>query len=377
MTDISNLIRNSLDGIAPYNSGLSLHDIQEKYGVEAIAKLASNENPNGPAPEVLDVLKLSPPDLYLYPDPEANILRSVLAEHLSVKSEQLIFGNGSEELISIICRSVIDPGDKVITLYPSFPLHEDYAVMMGAKMEQISVNERLEIDVEALIDAASKPAKMLIFANPMNPVGCWLNPSDLQRVITAKHPETLLVLDEAYYEYASSGDYCSSQEMLEATSGKWIILRTFSKAWGLAGLRIGFGICSSPELRAALDLTRTPFNINAVAQMAAVAALSAQDFMKANIAETIRERTRVEEAIAELGYQAAPSLGNFLFFDTGALSTNLSEELLRLGTVVKPWKQQGFDSFVRVSIGSVTENDQFINHIKSLRQKGYKPICTD
>ena len=366
MTDISKLIRSSLDSIAPYNSGLSLREIQAKYGVTSIAKLASNENPNGPAPEVLDVLKLSPPDLSLYPDSGASILRSALAEHLSIKSEQLIFGNGSEELISIICRSVIDPGDRVITLYPSFPLHEDYAVMMGAKMEQISVNERLEIDVEALIDAASKPAKMLIFANPMNPVGCWLNPSDLKRVITAKHPDTLLVLDEAYYEYASSGDYCSGQEMLEATFGNWIILRTFSKAWGLAGLRIGFGICNSEKLRAALDLTRTPFNVNAVAQMAAVAALSVQGFMKTNIAETIRERVRIEKAISELGFQTAPSLGNFLFFDTEMSSVKLSVELLKLGTVVKPWKQKGFENFIRVSIGTVIENDQFIKHIKAL-----------
>lgn len=366
MANLGNLIRGSLDGIAPYNSGLSLHEIQANYGVDTIAKLASNENPNGPAPEVLAVLKLTPPDLYLYPDSGANLLRRELAEHLDITPDRLVFGNGSEELISIICRSVIDPGDRVITLYPSFPLHEDYAVMMGAKIEQVPVTEALEVDVDALIHAASKPAKMLIFANPMNPVGCTLKPSELRRVIEAKHPDTLLVLDEAYYEYAISGDYCSGQDMLEATKGNWIILRTFSKAWGLAGLRIGFGICSSEALRSALDLTRTPFNVNAVAQMAAVAALQAQDYMNANIASTISERIRVEKSLCEQGFKVAPSLGNFLFFDTGKPSQKMAESLLVLGTIVKPWKQNGFSSFVRVSIGSRTENDKFMRDVRKV-----------
>jgi len=366
MVNLDNLIRSALDGIAPYNSGLSLHEIKTKYGVEIIAKLASNENPHGPAPEVLEILKLTPPDIYLYPDSGANLLRSELAEHLDITPGRLVFGNGSEELISIICRSVIDPGDRVVTLYPSFPLHEDYAVMMGAKIEQVSVTEALEIDVDALIDAASRPAKMLIFANPMNPVGCALSPPELRRVIEAKHPDTLLVLDEAYYEYAISGDYCSGQDMLEASNGNWIILRTFSKAWGLAGLRIGFGICSSDALRAVLDLTRTPFNVNAVAQMAAIAALHAQDYMTTNIAVINSERIRVEKILCNLGFQVAPSLGNFLFFDTRKPSQEMAESLLALGTVVKPWKQDGFSSFVRVSIGSRTENDKFVNDVRKV-----------
>jgi len=366
MVNLDNLIRSALDGIAPYNSGLSLHEIKTKYGVEIIAKLASNENPHGPAPEVLEILKLTPPDIYLYPDSGANLLRSELAEHLDITPGRLVFGNGSEELISIICRSVIDPGDRVVTLYPSFPLHEDYAVMMGAKIEQVSVTEALEIDVDALIDAASRPAKMLIFANPMNPVGCALSPPELRRVIEAKHPDTLLVLDEAYYEYAISGDYCSGQDMLEASNGNWIILRTFSKAWGLAGLRIGFGICSSDALRAVLDLTRTPFNVNAVAQMAAIAALHAQDYMTANIAVINSERIRVEKILCNLGFQVAPSLGNFLFFDTRKPSQEMAESLLALGTVVKPWKQDGFSSFVRVSIGSRTENDKFVSDVRKV-----------
>lgn len=182
-------------------------------------------------------------------------------------------------------------------------------------------------------------------------------------MIDAKHPDTLLVMDEAYYEYAISGDYFSGHNLLEATNGNWIILRTFSKAWGLAGLRIGFGICSSKALRAALDLTRAPFNINAVAQMAAVAALKAQEYMNANIVSAESERSRVAKLLRGLSFKVAPSLGNFLFFDTQQSSKVTAERLLVHGTIVKPWKQDGFSTFIRVSIGSEQENNKFIDDI--------------
>lgn len=366
MAPLGNLIRAALAGIAPYNAGLGLRDIRARYGIETIAKLSSNENPHGPAPAVLQALRLTPPDLYLYPDGTANRLRDALCGHLHVAADRLIFGNGSEELVSIICRTVIEPGDRVVTLYPSFPLHEDYVVMMGGTIERIAVTETLQIDIDALIAAAALPARMLIFANPMNPVGCGLGPQDLRRVIAAKHPDTLLVLDEAYHEYAAL-DLCGTgHNLLDETHGNWIILRTFSKAWGLAGLRIGFGLCSSPELRAAFDLVRTPFNVNAAAQIAACAALRATDHMSATIAATRSERNRVGAAMRALGYKVAPSMGNFLFFDTGEPSQILAERLMALGTIVKPWKQPHFDTFLRVSIGIAAENDKFIADMRAV-----------
>jgi histidinol-phosphate aminotransferase len=348
MADLGKIIRSELDGMEPYNAGLSLDEIRSKYDLDVIAKLASNENPNGPAPEVLKILSETPTDVYLYPDGSANVLRRKLATYLDIPEDHLIFGNGSEELISIICRSVINTGDRVVTLYPSFPLHEEYAVMMGAEVEQVSVTSNLEVDLEALIAAVAKPAKMLIFANPMNPVGCWLRPNELEAVIKAKHPDTLLVLDEAYYEYAILGNYCSGDKMLLESGGNWIILRT-----------------SSAELRGALDLTRTPFNINASAQLAASASLGASDFMTANIVKTASERSRVATALLDLGYKIAPSLGNFLFFDSRAPSGILADALLRKGTVVKPWKQTRFDTFLRVSIGSIEDNDKFITDLRA------------
>ncbi len=358
------IIRPDLQTLSPYSAGLSIAEIRAKHGIEDVAKLGSNENPFGPAPEVLTAISDIAHSVYLYPESNADILRAAVADHYSLEPDSLIFGNGSEELLSIVCRSVVDRGDRVVTLYPSFPLHEDYAVMMGGKIDRVKVKEDLQIDVDALINAVRKPAKMVVFANPMNPVGSWLSPSALQDVIANTHPDCLLVLDEAYYEYAQSGDYCTGLEFLRHETGNWMVWRTFSKAWGLAGLRVGFAVCSNRALRDALDLTRTPFNTNALGQVAAATALQNAEFMSRHVHQTIQERVRVQRGLTDLGYEFAPSLGNFLFVDAKKPAEALFESLLRLGTIVKPWRQSGFENYIRVSIGTPSNNKQFLDAIR-------------
>lgn len=372
MNQLEKILRPTLAHIHPYNSGLGLDEVKSKYGVTEIAKLASNENPAGPAPQVLAALKLASSDLFLYPDANSAQLATTLSDYLDVEADNLIFGNGSEELISIICRSVVQPEDRVITLYPSFPLHEDYATLMGAKVERIGLTDALETDLNALLEAVSKPAKMLIFANPMNPVGTWLNPQQLKQVIETKHPDTLLVLDEAYYEYAVKGDYVSGLTCLMPDDQNWIILRTFSKAWGLAGLRVGYGICGSKQLRQALDLTRTPFNVNAVAQLAATLALQNDDHMRHCTAETVRQRDLMSQKLSARGYKTASSLGNFVFFDVNRSSMPVADSLLKRGTIVKPWKQDGYDTYIRVSIGSEPENTKFLADLDAILPRDHK-----
>ncbi len=238
---------------------------------------------------------------------------------------------------------------------------------MGATIERVDITSDLMIDVDALVEAVSKPAKMLIFANPMNPVGCWLNPGQLRRVISAKHPDTLLVLDEAYCEYARLGDYVSGDQLLQPSDGNWVLLRTFSKAWGLAGLRVGFGLCSSAELRKALDLSRTPFNINAIAQIGAATALQNEDHMLRSVAKTVQHREEVATELKSRGYRVAPSLGNFVFIDVKTSAIDFAERLLRKGTIVKPWKQLGFENFIRVSIGAPQENAKFLSDLGEIK----------
>ncbi|MEQ8780306.1 MAG: histidinol-phosphate transaminase [Roseibium album] len=367
MTDLDKIIRPSLKQLQPYNSGLSMAAVQKLCGLAEVNRLASNENPFGPAPDVLEYIRKQQDHLHIYPSSEASDLRTGLAAYLDTDPDLLVFGNGSEELLSIIFRSVIEPGDRVITLYPSFPLHEDYAVLMGAGIERVGLRDDLTIDVDKLVAAASKPTKLLIFSHPVNPVGCWMSRDDLMKVLDTRHPDTLLVLDEAYFEFALNGDYCSGLDLLASGKGHWIVLRTFSKAWGLAGLRIGYGVCSSPDLAAALDLTKTPFNTNTLAQTAALLALGNEAHTKKSVTAIAKERDKMRTTLMERDLRVAPTQANYVFFETDLPSVEVADALMRLGTLVKPWKQEGFDRFIRVTVGRQEENRLFLDHLDSIR----------
>lgn len=366
MPSVSIPVRDEIRAIAPYNSGLTIDEVRAKYAVEEIAKLGSNENPLGPSPKLRGLFSDIGELARLYPDPQGRALCNRLATDFAVDERQIVLGNGSEDLIAVICRSVVRPGDVVATLYPSFPLHEDYTVLMGGTVERVTVTPDLDIDLDALLAAIARRPRMLMFSNPMNPVGAWLDPDALARVFEAVDPDTLVVVDEAYAEYAAGEDYPSAVDMLRETSLNWVVLRTFSKAFGLAGLRIGYGIVSSGELCDFFNRARTPFNTNAIAQAAAIAALDDASHLKASVDLALAERVRVAAVIGALGYRMAPSKCNFLFIDVRKDASEVAEALLKRGVIVKPWKQPGFETFIRVSIGSALENDQFLEAFQAL-----------
>ncbi|WP_027056001.1 histidinol-phosphate transaminase [Mesorhizobium erdmanii] len=366
MSKASDMVRTEVVRLSPYNSGLTIGEVMLRYAPARIAKLGSNENPLGPSPTLATTIEAGAEMFRLYPDPAARALRQAIAARYEFGEDQVILGNGSEDLLSVISRAVLRPGDTLVTLYPSFPLHEDYATLMGANVKRVAVNEDLTINVEALIAAVRERPRMLLFSNPMNPVGSWLSGEDLSRVLDAVGDETLIVVDEAYAEYAEGDDYASSLPHLATSDRSWIALRTFSKAFGLAGLRIGFGIVGDPELRALLDRVRTPFNVNGMAQAAALAALTDEEHLAHVVALAKAERARVENFLRSKGLEVAPSRGNFLFFNCRQNASAFVEGLLREGVIVKPWKQEGFDNYVRVSIGSPFENDHFMSALSQL-----------
>jgi histidinol-phosphate aminotransferase len=366
VSEASNMVRAEVTRLSPYNSGLTIDEVMLRYAPARIAKLGSNESPLGPSPALTTMMHAGSEMFRLYPDPAGRKLRQAIGERYAVAEDQVILGNGSEDLLSVISRAVLRPGDAVVTLYPSFPLHEDYATLMGATVKRVAVNSDLTINVDALIEAVRQRPRMLLFSNPMNPVGSWLSGGDLARVLDAASDETLIVIDEAYAEYAEGDDYASSLPYLGKRDQPWIVLRTFSKAFGLAGLRIGFGIVGDPELRALLDRVRTPFNANGMAQAAALAALADEQHLARVVALAKAERARVENFLARKGLEVAPSRGNFLFFNCRQNASVFVDGLLRQGVIVKPWKQQGFDTHVRVSIGSTSENDHFMAVLSEL-----------
>jgi len=361
---IQELVRPEVPGLPPYNAGLSSEAVRSRYGAQHIARLASNENPFGASPMVGRALADLALRVGTYPDANCTALRAAIAERTGARAEQIVIGNGSESILQMLCQAFLSAGDRVLTQRPAFGLHEIYPRMMGAKVELLALTAALEFDLDAWCEALARGPKMAMVANPSNPVGCMFDAKAFARLLDATPAGTLLVIDEAYYEYARlASGFPDALAMLREQSRPWIVLRTFSKAWGLAGLRVGYGIASDASLIQWLDRVRTPFNVNEAAQAAALAAWVDTPFMEQAVAETVRQREWMERALGALavpGLRIAPSAANFLFIDLARPNGPVNEALLSRGIIVKPWKEPGFENFIRVSIGSADDNARFV-----------------
>ncbi len=360
---LTRLARPEVRELPAYNAGLSSEVVRQRYGVQHVARLASNENPFGPSPAVGQALAQLALRAGLYPDANCRALRAAIAARTGAQPEQVVVGNGSENLLEVLCQAFLAPGDRVVTLLPSFGLHEIYPRMMGARVQMLPVTPALEFDVDAWCTAlAQGPApKLAMLSNPSNPVGCMLDAAAFQRIVQAAPQETLLVIDEAYYEYAlHTPGFPDALAALRAQNRPWIVLRTFSKAWGLAGLRVGYGIASDDRLVQMLDRVRTPFNVNLAAQTAALAAWNDVAYMEQCVRDTVAQREWLATQLRAMGVRMAPSATNFLFLDLQRPNGPVAEALLQRGVIVKPWKEAGYESFIRVSIGSADDNALFL-----------------
>jgi len=315
--DLQLLARAEVRDLASYNAGLSADTVRKRFGLTRVAKLGSNENPLGPAPAVTDAMVKACSEIALYPDASCQALRAALSAKLGVPGEHLVFGNGSEDLLSIISRVFLDHDDEVVTVVPSFGLHFIYPMAAGARVVGVPMTADAGFDVAAMIAALTPRTRLLMFSCPSNPVGCTLDSGELQQLLDALPAHCLLVFDEAYYEYAQfEADYPDCLGLIQASGKPFILLRTFSKAYSLAGLRIGYGIVSDPLLADLIDRLRTPFNVNRVAQAAALAALADEEHLHTTLEHVALERRRVSTALQTLGIDSVPSKANFLFFST-------------------------------------------------------------
>lgn len=363
------LARPEIEGIPVYNAGPSNEMVQARYGVTHIARLASNENPFGPSPQVVKALAQLTAKIGDYPDANATHLRQAIATGTGVPAPRIVFGNGSEELIKLLCEIFVRPGELVVTQHPAFGLHQIYPEMMGAHVELLDLTESMEFDVPAWCKALAKRPKVAFLPNPSNPVGCMIDASGLAEILQATSDETVLVVDEAYHEYARLAEgYPDVLAMLAKRSGPWIVLRTFSKAWALAGLRVGYGLASDEELVGLLAKVRPPFNLNTAAQYSALAAWQDSAHMQATVAKTVQLRKAMAEQLHALtqaggplvGMRIAPSVANFLFLDLGQPSGPVAEALVAQGIIVKPWKDKGYTNYLRVTIGNEEDNGRFV-----------------
>jgi histidinol-phosphate aminotransferase len=253
----------------------------------------------------------------------------------------------------------------MITILPSFGLHVIYSQAIGAHVRLVPSRPDYTMDIPGIIAALTPHTRMVMFSAPSNPLGTTITGDDLKRLLHQMADDTLLVFDEAYFEYAAVEEsYPGFLAILERSNRTWILLRTFSKAYGLAGLRIGYAIASDASLIDVIDRARTPFNVNRFAQVASAAALEDTPHIQDCVSRTIAERERVRASLSAMGYQSSPSVANFLFFDAHEDASALAEKLLAHGVIVKPWREPGYKQHVRVSIGLPHSNDLFLAALK-------------
>ena len=346
-------------GLPPYNAGMSLAKARALSGHQDLVRLASNENPDGCSPAVLEALAGGGFEPWRYADPACTALRAALALRLGVEAGAIVVGNGSEEMIAAIARGVLVEGAQVVTVVPSFGLHEIEPLAAGATVLKVPMTAAAGFDLPALEAAIAAGPRVVFLSSPWNPVGPALDSAALARLIAAVRPGTLFVLDEAYFEYADES-LPDGIEALRDSDVAWVVLRTFSKAYGLAGLRVGYAVCADAEIARVIGAAKTPFNVNGAAQLAAVAALADEAWMKASVTGIRRERARVATALEGMGLHGAPSQTNFLFFDTGRDSAGVAAALLQEGVIVKPWREAGYETWLRATIGKPADNDRLI-----------------
>ena len=354
--------------LPPYNAGMNVEVARAISGQHDIARLASNENPEGCSPMVMMALASAAYEPWRYADPACTALRAALAHKLAVDAQQIVVGNGSEEMIAAIARALLVPGARVLTVVPSFGLHEIEPLAAGAEVVKVAMGPELGFDLDGLERELARSPNVAFLSSPWNPVGPALDSAALERVIQAVQPGTLLVLDEAYFEFSDPGAP-NGIGVLRDSGVAYVVLRTFSKAYGLAGLRVGYAVCSHPEIARVLTAAKTPFNVNAAAQAAALAALADEAWMHASMGRLRSERERVAAALRALDLRVAPSQTNFLFFDAGQCSVGVADTLLREhGIIVKAWREAGYERFVRATIGSPAENDRLVAALTQIRQ---------
>lgn len=360
------LLRPEVVGLPAYDPGADPDDDPTRSGSTRVLTLSSNESPYGPSAAAVGAVRLRvTSDLARYPDPRGKRLTGALAARLDVPPRRIVLGNGSENILELLCHAVLRPGDVVTTQAPGFSLHEIFPRLMGARVVKVAPGPDFAFDSAGWRDALATGPRMVFIANPCNPTGVMLDRNELDVIINSAPRDALLVLDEAYHEYARGHPgFPDGFGTLCGLARPWIVLRTFSKAYGLAGLRVGYGVASDEALVDALHRVRTPYNVNQLAQHAAVAALSDDDHVWTVVGRTKSERGRVRALLVEAGLRVAPSVANFLFIDTGRPATTVAAALFRAGIIVKPWREPGWERYIRASLALPPDNDRFVAELR-------------
>ncbi len=347
----------SIETIQPYQGGKPIEEVQRELGVSDVIKLASNENTLGPSPLALQAIAESAKQVHLYPDSNGYYLKNDLAEHLGISAEHLVLGNGSNDVLQLIAEAYVSLGDEVIYAAGAFVVYSLVTKLCGAKAVIVPMREDTH-DLSAMAAAITNKTRVIFVANPNNPTGTIVTADETAAFMARVPEDVLVVFDEAYYEYVLRSDY--PQTLRYVLEGRNVIItRTFSKIYGLAGLRVGYGI-APPSLIEALNRVRQPFNCSLVGQAAARAALKDRAHVAQSRASNSEGRTFLYGAFDDMGLRYTKTEGNFILLHLSLLGTDVTDALLQRGVIVRAMGGYGYPNAVRVTIGTAEENRRFV-----------------
>ncbi len=358
--------RDALKNIKIYEPGKPQEELKRELGIGKPIKLASNENPLGPSRKAASAIRKAIKRLNRYPDSTCFKLKKALSKRLGAGEDSILISNGSDEIIVLTLRAFVNEGDEVIVGLPTFLIFEIQSIAQGARVIKVPLRD-FRYDLRGMLSNITPKTRIIFLANPDNPTGTYVNRYELDSFIKSVPENIIVYLDEAYFEFAQAEDFPDSLGYLKERSNI-IITRTFSKIYGLAGLRVGYGI-SSPGVIACLNKVREPFNVNSLAQAGALAALKDKRYIERTIQLIREEKQFLYEEFNSLSLKYVPSATNFILVDTGFDGVMIFKELLKQGVIVRDMKPYKLDTFIRVTAGTKQENKKFIRVFKEVLGK--------
>lgn len=358
---IEKLVNPHILDLKPYEPGKPMEELERELGIESSIKLASNENPIGPSPKALVALRECIDDVNRYPDGACFELRARLSEKLGVSERQLVFGCGADEILELLMKTFVAPGDEVVMPWPSFAMYPIVIKGMGGVVVDVPLRDDFTHDLDAMRDAVNDRTKVVFVCNPNNPTGTSIGAAEFGRFVESLPQTVVLAVDEVYYEFVRRADFPRTLELLKERP-EILVLRSYSKIYGLAGLRIGYGI-GHEDLVGYLERARHPFNVSRLAEAAAVGALDDDEHARRTCEVNAQGIEYLTREFTALGLEFAPSDTNFLLVRTGA---DVYEALLERGVIVRPMRAFGLPEHVRITIGLPEENERLVKALRSL-----------
>ena len=364
--DLKKLVNKGIDGLSPYEPGKPIEDLERELGIKNAVKLASNENPVGPSPKIIDSIEKIVKETHRYPDGNATRLKAKISRKFNILENQVTVGNGSNDIIEFVARSFLGPNDSAVYSEHAFAVYPLVVRAVGAMGIEVPA-KNFSHDLEAMLDSIEENTKLIFIANPNNPTGSFIEQSELLNFLEKVPEELIVLLDQAYFEYSSFETTDLEFDVLERFPNL-VISRSFSKAYGLAGFRVGYSV-SSIEIADYLNRVRQPFNANSLALYAAEIALDDDQFIKKCLELNFEQKQILFNGLQASGFECLPSRANFISFDCGEDSNDAFNKLLLEGVIVRSLRVYKMPNFLRVSVGLPEENLTFLEKIKSTLSK--------